>query len=467
MELNGRREKLMVCTTTREERAERGSTRNVLIATILAISTVSFFCVTAATAQVATPVVKPTTKKQARPPAKAVEPSMADQLNAKWLADYSTNQDSPAPTANTASSTTTPAPAANIPTPAPVPTATITPTPGAVPTATITPTPAPATTAGAGEEDRFWSLSTGSSAPPPVANGSRAVVQGSVAIVKASSTAVIATVPGGSSLTSYKEVVQAFAGFASNGVKVEIAKGQTADGSTRLLFASIGEGKSKLSFWWFAPPDQPEGWFDDSGHRLGGTLLAAPKPDSRISSPFGTRRYYGRSSGHAFHNGIDFEGKVGEPIYAAADGVINHMGFYYNYGRTVKISHADSFETLYAHMSRFPPGMGPGTFVHKGDLIGYVGSTGRSTGPHLHFSTIVNGQFVDPEPYLSQQGDGQLNAEALVAFRQWQQDVRLAADPKKAGTFAAVRAPQPQPAAPDSWSQSPFAPKGNSLLGHL
>ena len=125
---------------------------------------------------------------------------------------------------------------------------------------------------------------------------------------------------------------------------------------------------------------------------------------ARISSPFGIRRYYGRSSGGGFHNGIDFEGKTGKPIYAAADGVINHQGWYFNYGRTVKISHADNFETLYAHMSRFADGMGPGSRVRKGDLIGYVGSTGRSTGPHLHFSVIVNGQFVDPAPYISEKG---------------------------------------------------------------
>jgi murein DD-endopeptidase MepM/ murein hydrolase activator NlpD len=113
-------------------------------------------------------------------------------------------------------------------------------------------------------------------------------------------------------------------------------------------------------------------------------------------------RYYGRSSGGGFHNGIDFDGKVGEPILAAAEGVINHQGWYFNYGRTVKISHADNFETLYAHMSRFAPASA-GQPVKKGEVIGYIGSTGRSTGPHLHFS-IVDGQFVDPMPYFGRGG---------------------------------------------------------------
>ena len=218
---------------------------------------------------------------------------------------------------------------------------------------------------------------------------------------------------------------------ASTNAKVEVWKGRTVDGAPRLLAASISEGSNKQSFWWFAPPNQPEGWFDEQGRRLGGTALAEPSGGARISSPFGIRRYYGRSSGGGFHNGIDFEGKTGMPIYAAADGVLNHQGWYFNYGRTVKISHADNFETLYAHMSRFADGMGPGSRVRKGDLIGYVGSTGRSTGPHLHFSVIVNGQFVDPAPYISEKGGNSvLVNESLVAYRQWQQEIRKAAGAK-------------------------------------
>ena len=107
-----------------------------------------------------------------------------------------------------------------------------------------------------------------------------------------------------------------------------------------------------------------------------------------------------------------------------------------------------NFETLYAHMSRFAVGVAPGSHVKKGDLIGYVGSTGRSTGPHLHFSAIVNGQFVDPQQYLSEHGNGQLNGEALVSFRQWQQEVRTAATPAKKASSTAN----------DNWSQNPFVP---------
>ena len=145
-----------------------------------------------------------------------------------------------------------------------------------------------------------------------------------------------------------------------------------------------------------------------------------------MSSPFGPRRYYGRSSGGGFHNGIDYEAQVGQPILAAADGIIEHQGGYFEYGLTVKIRHASQFTSLYAHLSRFAAGSAVGSRVHKGQVIGYVGMTGRSTGAHLHFSTIVNDKFVDPAPYLSSNGDRSLSVQELAVFRQWQDFVRTA-----------------------------------------
>jgi murein DD-endopeptidase MepM/ murein hydrolase activator NlpD len=434
----------MVGTTTREGRAERWRFINVVAAVILSFSAAQFVAIADASAQAtAVPVHKPPVKKAKVAPKTANQAHQqtdgqeeADKLNAKWLAEHNAAEaaaESQRLAAATPATAATPAPAA--------------PSAPAVPVA--------------GEEDKYL---PGTSPSAPVSNALNAVVPGSVSLVKASSTAVFATIPGGTSLSSFKEVAQAFSGFGPQGPKVEMIKGQTTDGTTRLLFASIGEGKTKQSYWWFAPGDQPEGWFDDNGARLGGTVLAEPKPNSRISSPFGNRRYYGRATSMAFHNGIDFEGKIGEPIHAAADGVVNHANWYYNYGRTVKITHADNFETLYAHMSRIAPGIAPGTVVKKGDVIGFVGSTGRSTGPHLHFSTIVNGQFVDPEQYLSANGNGQLGSQALVSFRQWQQDIRTAAGQAKSAK-ASTQAPHglqsgADQQSPPSWSTNPFGPKG-------
>jgi murein DD-endopeptidase MepM/ murein hydrolase activator NlpD len=311
----------------------------------------------------------------------------------------------------------------------------------------------------ANDDERVSSLPSTAEAAGP---GARSVVAGSVGLVKVSSTSGLATglASTGASSATLKELTQALAGFAPNAAKVDVWKGRTVDGAPRILAASLGEGSGKQSFWWFAPPNQPEGWFDEQGRRLGGTALAEPSGGARISSPFGNRRYYGRSSGGGFHNGIDFEGKTGQPIYASADGVINHQGWYFNYGRTTKISHADNFETLYAHMSRFADGMGPGSRVRKGDLIGYIGSTGRSTGPHLHFSVIVNGQFVDPAPYISEKGgNSALVGESLVAYRQWQQEIRKAAGVKDEGDkhFRGLQGAEP-------WSQNPFSSRSVDRL---
>ena len=307
------------------------------------------------------------------------------------------------------------------------------------------------------DDERVSSVPSTTQAAGP---GSRSVVAGSVGLVKVSASSGLATslASTGASSATLKELSEALAGFT--GAKVEVWKGRTVDGAPRLLAASIGEGSAKKSFWWFAPPNEPDGWFDEHGRRLGGTALTEPSGGARISSPFGIRRYYGRSSGGGFHNGIDFEGKNGMPIYAAADGTINHQGWYFNYGRTVKIGHADNFETLYAHMSRFADGMGPGSRVRKGDLIGYVGSTGRSTGPHLHFSVIVNGQFVDPQPYISGKGiNSILVNESLVAYRQWQQEIRKAAGVKDDSNnrLRGLQGTEP-------WSHNPFSARNVDRL---
>lgn len=406
----------MALTTTRAGRAGRWRTLGVLATATIAFSAVQFVWVSNPLAQVKAPSKKQLAGKRAAANAPQPGDNEADRLNEKWLTEHNQREAAgqPAPTA-------TPQTDAN---------------------AQAKPDP---------DDERVSNIPNMAA---PVGAASRAVVANSVTLVKAGSAdAALKAMPGGDNLPAYKDLSQAFAGFAANGTKVELVKGQTADGWSRLLYANIGDGRSKHTFWWFAPPDQPEGWFDEQGRRLGGTALTEPKPGSRVSSPFGVRRYYGRRTGGGFHNGIDFEGKTGEPIYAAADGVINHQGWYFNYGRTVKISHADNFETLYAHMSRFAAGLQPGSHVRKGDLIGYIGSTGRSTGPHLHFSAIVNGQFVDPAPYISAHG-GHLTANTLVVFRQWQQEVRAAVEARsKADSNRRYEGLQ----GGDDWTQSPFS----------
>jgi murein DD-endopeptidase MepM/ murein hydrolase activator NlpD len=383
----------MALTTTREQRGDRPQMMRAFLAITVAASTFGLFAVSSAIAQVKAP-----SKQQLKPGprAAAAKPSptdrQADQLNEKWLSEFNKEKAEAAAAAAAASA--------------------------------AAPADKPAPNASEADDERVSSVPSMATLPGA---GARSVVPGSVKFVKADNLSGFTTAPRTAEQPSLKYLSEAFASFATGSTKLELFEGRTGDGATRLLFASIGDSKTKQNYWWFTPLDQPEGWFDEHGKRLGGAALGDPVSDSRVSSPFGTRRYYGRRSGGGFHNGVDFEGKSGQPILAAADGVINHQGWYFNYGRTVKISHADNFETLYAHMSRFAEGVGPGSRVRKGDLIGYIGSSGRSTGPHLHFSTIVNGQFVDPRPYISEGGaQSFLVGSSLEAYRKWQQDVRAA-----------------------------------------
>jgi len=96
------------------------------------------------------------------------------------------------------------------------------------------------------------------------------------------------------------------------------------------------------------------------------------------------------------HTGVDLASKTGTPIYAAGDGVVEKAGWTNGYGRYVMIKHVNGFETGYGHMSRIADTTTPGSYVRQGQIIGYVGSTGNSTGPHLHFEILINGNFVDP-----------------------------------------------------------------------
>ena len=123
--------------------------------------------------------------------------------------------------------------------------------------------------------------------------GARTLVNGSVKLVRPRLPR--ASCPAGRTTAQLQPLSDAFAGFSTGKPKIEMFEGRTADGATHLLYASIGDGKAKHSYWWFMPLDQPEGWFDENGKRLGGTVLGEPKPGARISSPFGTRHYYGRS----------------------------------------------------------------------------------------------------------------------------------------------------------------------------
>lgn len=115
-----------------------------------------------------------------------------------------------------------------------------------------------------------------------------------------------------------------------------------------------------------------------------------------VSSKFGPR-------GRGFHSGYDIANVTGTPIYATGDGVVTFKGYVGAMGKMIEIDHGNEFRTVYAHLSRY--GVETGDRVERGDIIGYMGNTGRTTGPHLHYEVRVNGVPVNPEPYILKEGD--------------------------------------------------------------
>jgi murein DD-endopeptidase MepM/ murein hydrolase activator NlpD len=163
-----------------------------------------------------------------------------------------------------------------------------------------------------------------------------------------------------------------------------------------LLFVGLETRRGDRAFYQFlAPGDTRPDWYDADGKSARRFLMKTPINGARLSSGFGMRRHpiLGFSR---MHQGTDFAAPTGTPILAAGDGVVVRVGPYSTYGNYVRIRHANGYETAYAHMSRFARGLRVGASVRQGDIIGYVGSTGRSTGPHLHYEVMLRGRQINP-----------------------------------------------------------------------
>ena len=156
-------------------------------------------------------------------------------------------------------------------------------------------------------------------------------------------------------------------------------------------------------------------YFQPNGRSIRKTLMKTPIDGARISSGFGVRRHpvLGYTK---MHKGMDFAAPTGTPIYAAGDGVIEKAGKFSSFGNYVRIRHNAQLKTAYAHMSRFGKGITPGTRVRQGQVIGYVGTTGRSTGPHLHYEVLVNGVQKNPRSLDLPTGET-LDGEEMRLFK--------------------------------------------------
>ncbi|WP_432720340.1 peptidoglycan DD-metalloendopeptidase family protein [Jeongeupia wiesaeckerbachi] len=184
----------------------------------------------------------------------------------------------------------------------------------------------------------------------------------------------------------------------------------------KVLAASINDGKTLKRAYWFQPAGQPGGYYNDDGASASARFTRHPTDFTHVSSEFGMRMHpvLKRAIGH---EGVDLAAPSGTPVYAAGSGKLVKYGREGAYGNMAEIRHDGRYQTVYAHMSKFASGLKAGSTVTKGQLIGYVGSTGRSTGPHLHFEFRINNQPVDPLA-VKLPTDAALGKNWLAAFKQ-------------------------------------------------
>lgn len=211
-------------------------------------------------------------------------------------------------------------------------------------------------------------------------------------------------------------------------LEVLVERLQTAEGVTvgygNVVYASLEMGKRRIPVYRFTDAGGNTSYYNEKGESLRKALLRTPINGAHITSGFGMRRHpiLGYSK---MHRGVDFGASTGTPIYAAGDGIVKTAGYQGGYGNYVKIQHDKKYSTAYGHASRIAPGIRPGVRVRQGQVIAYVGSTGRSTGPHLHYEVMVNGAQVNPAGVKFKTGQSLAGAD-LKRFKARVGEVRTA-----------------------------------------
>ena len=162
-----------------------------------------------------------------------------------------------------------------------------------------------------------------------------------------------------------------------------------------ILFANLKLSGQDNSLYYF-DKKKNEGHYDKNGKSIQKALMKTPINGARLSSSFGMRKHP-IDGFNKMHRGTDFAAPKGTPIMASGNGIVKKVGWCGGGGNCVKIKHNSTYETVYAHMSKFARGIKSGVRVKQGQTIGYVGSTGKSTGPHLHYEVIVNGKKVNSQ----------------------------------------------------------------------
>lgn len=189
-----------------------------------------------------------------------------------------------------------------------------------------------------------------------------------------------------------------------------------------IVFAALNGYATNREFYQFtASDDGITDYYDSNGESARKFLMKTPINGARLSSNFGYRRH--PISGYSrLHKGTDFAAPTGTPIMAAGNGTIERASMFSTYGNYIRIGHPNGYQTAYAHLSGYAPGIRSGVRVQQGDIIGYVGSTGASTGPHLHYEVIQNGEHINAMS-LDLPTGRQLEGPVLEEFQLVREDI--------------------------------------------
>ena len=184
--------------------------------------------------------------------------------------------------------------------------------------------------------------------------------------------------------------------------------------SGELVYANVNIGGKPYKVYRFQPQGANPEFFRDNGESMRKAFLKTPIDGARLTSGFGNRKH----PIHGFtkmHKGVDFGAPKGTPIMAAADGVVERASRYGGYGNYICLRHDGATKTAYAHLNKYAKGVKAGKRVKQGEIIGYVGTTGNSTGPHLHYELIKHGKHVNPTKH-TQMGSLKLTGQKLKSF---------------------------------------------------
>ena len=237
-----------------------------------------------------------------------------------------------------------------------------------------------------------------------------------------------------------------------------------------MLFAALTVGGESKKFYRFQSPDDGiVDYYDDGGKSAKKFLVRKPVATGIMRSGFGVRHHpiLGYTK---MHTGVDWAAPTGTPIFASGNGVVEKAGWESGYGKYIRLRHTNGYETAYGHMTAFARNIDDGSRVRQGQVIGFVGSTGLSTGSHVHYEILINGRFVDPMKIKLPRGrvlEGPLLASFEPRARAARQHhgARHARAPRVAAADRRQYGRRPQPGIwPVSGRRGELAVEGEALL---